>query len=144
MSRWLPILIIILALVGFVDAGYLTWGYYSGSQIKCSILEGCNTVLNSEYSTFWNSIPNSLLGMIYYGSIIFLLTVYLSEGLRMALQIATLVVAMGIGFSAYFVYLQLFVIQAICIYCMVSATATALLGILVPMLLRYNKLSDGK
>ena len=38
--------------------------------------------------------------------------------------------ALGVAFSAYFVYLQLFVIGEICPFCMVSAAATTLLFII--------------
>lgn len=135
MKKWSPILIIILATIGFIDSGYLTWGYYSGAQLKCTIFEGCNTVLASGYSAlFWN-IPNALLGMIYYGLVVFLLVVYLVERAELALRAASALVAVGVLFSAYFVYLQLFVIGAICIYCMVSATDTALLAVLLPLFL---------
>jgi uncharacterized membrane protein len=135
MKRWLPIFIIIIAVVGFLDSGYLTWGYYSGAQLKCTIFEGCNTVLASEYSLFLGLIPNALLGMIYYGLVVFLLVVYLVERIKIALQVATALVAVGVLFSAYFVYLQIAVINAICIYCMVSATDTLLLAVLLPALI---------
>ncbi|MBI5742430.1 MAG: vitamin K epoxide reductase family protein [Candidatus Niyogibacteria bacterium] len=160
MKKWLPILIMIIAAIGLIDSGYLTWGYYSGAQLKCTIFEGCNTVLTSGYSALFGNIPNALLGMIYYGFILFLLTVYLVErvypvksaeggaeqfnGARIALQAATALVAVGVLFSAYFVYLQLYVIGAICIYCMVSAADTALLTILLPVLSRYDKLNSSR
>lgn len=134
MNRWLLISIILIAVIGFIDSGYLAWGYYSGTQLKCSVLEGCNEVLNSPYSHIGN-IPLALLGMIYYGLVIFLLAVYLVEGARFALQAALVLVMAGVLFSAYFIYLQLAVINAICIYCMASAADTLILAILLPLFL---------
>lgn len=129
----------IVALVGFLDSGYLTWGYYSGAQLKCTIFEGCNTVLASGYSVlFWN-IPNALLGMVYYGLVVFLLVVYLVERAELALRAALALVLIGVLFSLYFIYLQIFVIGAICIYCMVSAFDTALLAVLLPIAIRKLK-----
>ena len=50
----------------------------------------------------------------------------LSRGLRFAALAYT---ALGVGFSIYFMYLQIVFIHAFCIYCLASAIATLLLFI---------------
>ncbi|MEK7647098.1 MAG: vitamin K epoxide reductase family protein [Patescibacteria group bacterium] len=118
-----------LAIVGLSDAAYLTWEHYSGNGVRCVIFEGCNTVLNSPYAVMFG-LPTSLWGMIYYAGFLFLMLVYIIEKQKYALWGAFALASAGVLFSLYFVYLQIFVINSICFYCMVSATTTALLFLL--------------
>lgn len=129
--------IFLLAAIGFIDATYLTWSHYSGSELECSILDGCNEVTTSEYSTLFE-LPIALFGMIYYAGVIFLMLIYLIEKSNKALKLALVLISGGLAFSIYFVYLQFFVIDAICLYCMVSAIDILLLFIFTLVL--YNKL----
>lgn len=68
----LTAIITILALLGFVDATYLTILYYQNVIPPCSIAHGCETVLTSKYATIFFGIPTALLGAIYY------LTIFIS------------------------------------------------------------------
>lgn len=115
-----------LALVGLFDASYLTWEHYSGDGVRCVIFAGCNTVLNSPYAIMFG-LPTSLWGMIYYAGFLFLVLIYMIEKQKYALWGACLAVGAGFLFSLYFVYLQIFVLNSICFYCMVSATTTTFL-----------------
>ena len=73
MSRAVPILVIILALVGLADSLYFTFAYYGRirkarwvPEILCA-REGANclTVLQTPYARVFG-LPNSLLGIVYY------------------------------------------------------------------------------
>ncbi len=120
---------IILVLIGLFDASYLTWEHYSGDGVRCVIFEGCNTVLNSSYAMMFG-LPTSLWGMIYYAGFLFLILIYMIEKQKYALWGAYVMVGAGFLFSLYFVYLQIFVLNSICFYCMVSAMTTTLLFLL--------------
>ncbi|MBI5045392.1 MAG: vitamin K epoxide reductase family protein [Candidatus Niyogibacteria bacterium] len=128
-KKMVLIAMLVLATVGLFDAAYLTWEHYSGEGVRCVIFEGCNTVLNNPYAIMFG-LPTSLWGMIYYAGFLFLTLIYMIEKQKYALWGACALVGLGVLFSLYFVYLQLFVINAICFYCMVSATTTALLFLL--------------
>ena len=69
-------------------------------------------------------------GVIYYlymfGLAALLAFDPLSRGLRFAARAYT---ALGVGFSIYFMYLQIVFIHACCIYCLASAVTTLLLFI---------------
>ena len=111
---------------GFLDALYLSIQRASGAKVLCAILEGCDRVTSSLYSTMWD-IPVAYLGTMYY-LVIFVLAVWFLLSKKEQL-ISLMSYATGVGFlaSTWFVYLQVFILKSICFYCMISAmTSTAL------------------
>lgn len=117
-----------LSFLGFVDATYLTIQHYSKGIIPCNIGQ-CEKVLTSAYATAGN-VPVSLLGAIYYLALSLLVIVYLDSKYRNALYVAKKLTWLGFLTSLALVYIQLFVLHALCIYCMASATISTLLFIL--------------
>ncbi len=86
-------------------------------------------MLSSDYSSMFG-IPLSLIGVIYYIIIsIFAFIFSVNRDLKI-LKTILLITSLGFIASIYFVYLQLFVINAICIYCVTSAIITTTLLIL--------------
>lgn len=115
-----------VALIGFSDATFLAVEHFQGRVPPCSVLKGCERVTTSQYATI-GPIPVALLGSLYYlifiiGSIAFLDTK--RTGILRSLAFLSLA---GIVASGFFVYLQLAVLHAICIYCMASAVTSTLL-----------------
>ena len=134
-------IILALSLIGFSDASYLAIKHYEGAPVICSVLEGCNKVTASVYSVL-GGIPVALLGVIYYFLILIFAVWYLwnrnenhFKGL-MRLSVA------GFLASLWFVYLQIFVIKAICLYCMISAFISTIIFLLFLILTfkKYEKL----
>jgi uncharacterized membrane protein len=118
-----------VSLLGFLDATYLTIKYYQDVAPTCSLIKGCEEVTTSRYATI-EGIPVALLGAIYYLSIFLLTVAYLDTKRERIFNFAARSTSIGFLASLWFVYLQLFVIKAICIYCMVSAaTSTVLFGL---------------
>ena len=122
-----PYIMIALALVGLADAFYLAHASYTGSSISCAIFEGCDIVARSPYSHAFG-VPLSFFGVMFYLCVIgfSVLLAYdpRSRGMRLGAVLLTLV---GLADSIYFEYLQVFVIHAICMYCLISAITTLLL-----------------
>lgn len=122
----LGIAMLIISFLGFLDASYLTVEHYRGVIPPCSIVLGCEVVATSKYSLLFQ-VPVSLLGTLYYLTVFVLSVAYLESKNKNWLTAAAVLTPLGFLFSAWFVYLQLFVIHAICIYCMGSAlTSTGL------------------
>lgn len=124
-------LILILAFFGLADSIYLTESKLSGTPLQCGVtaLSGCNIVAQSEYSDIFG-IPLSEFGILFYSVVFILVALELvmpNRLLRRAIQGISLV---GVLSSLYFMFLQLFVINAICIYCSISAVITLLILIL--------------
>ncbi len=117
-----------LALIGFVDAVFLTVTHYLNVIPPCSI-HGCEVVTTSIYSTI-AGIPIALFGAVYYLVILALLVAYVDKRKDLFLSIIGFITLLAGLVSLYLIYLQLFVLHAICIYCMTSATTTILLAII--------------
>ena len=109
-----------VALVGVGIAGYLTWTHYSGTAVACVRGGGCETVQRSSYAEI-AGIPVALLGLISYSAIALLLA-WDSENARLAAATLALV---GLLFSAYLLVLQLFVIDAVCVWCLANDVVVA-------------------
>ena len=122
-----PYVMLALALIGIADALYVAQGSYTGQPLWCPIIEGCNTVVNSPYARIFG-MPLSYFGLVYYLYLFGLAALLAfdpsSRGLCFG---ALLYTAMGVLSSLYFMYIQLNFIQAVCIYCLLSAVATLLL-----------------
>ena len=109
-----------LAFLGLIDAGYITVKYYSGGEVSCPITGGCSDVLTSAYSQIMG-FPVSAYGFIFYLTVLLLAFLYLDSRKRWIEAAMLLLGLAGFLFTLWFVYLQIFVIEAICFYCMVSA-----------------------
>jgi len=124
--KWILVAIILVSFIGFLDATYLTVKNYTQGILPCIIFNGCETVLNSSYSKI-GAIPISLIGAGYY--LLFFITAILYIDIRHAKALKALIFMPVFGFvaSLWFVYLQIFVLKAICFYCMVSAVSSTAL-----------------
>jgi uncharacterized membrane protein len=120
--------IAVLSVLGLGVAGYLTYVHYAGLHPVCVASGGCETVQSSHYAKL-AGVPVPLLGLIGYAAILISLLVRNDSG-RLATAGFAIV---GFGFSLYLTYLELFVIKAICQWCVASAvlmTALAILAVL--------------
>lgn len=124
--NWLIFAIIVLALIGFTDASFLAAKSYLGGPIPCVIFTGCDTVTQSVYSKIWN-IPISLPGALYYAVIFFLGILYFDLKRDWIIRLIVPLTFIGFAISLYLVYLQIFVIEALCLYCLISAADSTLL-----------------
>ena len=112
----------ILALAGITVATYIAIAEGGGGSPKCLAGgHGCETVAKSHYSHL-AGINVAVIGIFGY---VLLLAAAIAPGDagRFAGFLTALV---GFGFSAYLTYLELFVIDAICQWCVASAILMAL------------------
>lgn len=133
------VFLLILAIIGLIDASYLTYEHFSGIIPPCStnlLFLDCGKVLTSSYSMIGN-IPLSLLGMIHYFVLFFLIMMNI---IKKGKWYTLVVIQAGIGLlvSLYLIYLQVFTIHSFCFYCMISAINSIVLFIIA---LVFNKKS---
>jgi uncharacterized membrane protein len=114
---------LVLAVLGVGVAGYLVYVHYANIDPVCNIAHGCHKVQTSSYSKL-AGIPVALLGLIGYVVILGALLVR-GEAARM---VAALTALVGFGFSMYLTYRELFTIDAICQWCVLSAIVMTLLA----------------
>jgi len=110
------IILAVLDLAGLGIAAYLATVELAGGVPACGILHGCEEVARSEYSRI-AGIPVAVFGVVLS---LVLLTLALAwwrtnlYGLLLAHYGLSLA---GVLFEIYFLYLQVFVIGAVCIWC---------------------------
>ena len=130
MNKVLPtpliILVIVLALIGFADATFLLAERISGAIIPCFITTGCDVVSKSPYSVLFG-IPLSAYGMVFYLGIGILGLLYLDTKNALFARLILLITTLDFLASAYFIYVQKFLIKAFCIYCILSAIISTIL-----------------
>lgn len=126
-SRRLQAVSAILTMAGIAVAAYLTLVHYRDDLLVCAV-GGCETVQNSEYATM-AGIPVALLGL---GMFVTVAGLSLLREVRPATaETATFIIfclaLTGTLFAAYLTYLELFVIDAICQWCVITALLTTAL-----------------
>jgi uncharacterized membrane protein len=121
-------LIIVLAFLGLADSWYLAESAIEGTELTCSVsgLDGCNTVAQSPYSKVFG-LPLAVYGVGFYGLIFILGALLLASNKRILYQAVLVLGILGFLASVYFVYLQVAVIKATCIYCIASFVIASLL-----------------
>ena len=120
------IIFIIIGTIGFLDATYLTIEDLRGTIPLCAIVSGCKQVLQSGYAHL-GPIPLSVLGMIYYAVVIIGALLFFDLKKIRFLHLLADFTLLGIFASGYFIFLQIFIIKALCIYCLGSALTSTLL-----------------
>lgn len=139
LPNWLIFGLIGISFIGFLDASYLTIAHYTGATLNCSILKGCEQVTNSPYSVILN-VPVALLGSLYYLTVLILSLLYFDTKNASILKIIAPFTLLGFAASVWFVYLQFFVIKALCQYCMVSALTSTLLFVLGILIFKFKRI----
>jgi len=133
-----------IALLGAFVASYLALyklGYIG--TLACGA-GSCETVQLSRWASFLG-IPVAVWGVAFYGLVLGLAMLGLqdrfidSRGVALAL---TLVTGWGLIFSAWLTYVELFIIHAICRWCVASATLTSLLFVVAAFDLREVHLAN--
>jgi len=132
-----------LALAGVFVGLYLTL-YKLGiiGELTCSI-GSCETVNTSKWSTL-AGIPVAAWGVLFYIDVFAIAMVGTSARLEENLAISIALVAQaafGVIFSAWLTYLELFVIDAICIWCVGSALIVTAILIVSVLDLRERQAS---
>jgi uncharacterized membrane protein len=124
----------VLALVGAGIAAYLTYTRYAGESIYCVAGGGgCETVQRSAYAKV-AGVPVAVLGLAAY---IALLATALVPGRTAAAVGAGLAIA-GAAFSAWLLYAQLVLIDAICQWCVANDVVIALAAVATAWRLRKS------
>lgn len=126
------LLMVGLAIIGLVDALYLTWIKLTNNQAVCLPgLGDCGTVNSSRYAEIFG-IPVALLGA---GAYLAILGVIFLEKRNSFWENSSSLIVFGIClagtlYSLYLTYIEIWVLKAICPFCVVSAVAMLSLLIL--------------
>jgi uncharacterized membrane protein len=140
-SRWLLWALAVLAGLGILVSGYLVSKRFTGGSLACTRWAECDVVNNSVYSRLFG-IPVSAIGLAGYVLLLGLaLTALRTRGdmQRRILLLNAVLTLGGVGFSVYLTYLEIYVIEALCAWCVASAAVITLLAIVNAMALRLGR-----
>jgi uncharacterized membrane protein len=129
-----------LALAGIFIATYLTL-YKLGvvGELACSV-GSCETVNTSRWAMFLG-LPVAAWGLFFYLSVFLLAfagTTPRFEGSKLIPGLLLAWSAVGVLFSGWLTYLELAVIHAICVWCVISAVLVVLIFVVSALDLREN------
>ena len=134
---WTWIAACLLAIAGLLDSLYLSYIKLTNQTASCDLIGDCEAVNNSRYAVI-GGVPIAVLGAAGY--LLILVLLYLDrppaggpESVRFAFFGLTLA---GTLYSIYLTYLELFVLDAICPFCALSAVV--MVGLFVLSLVRLR------
>ncbi len=127
-SPWIPL----LALLGLAVSTYLAYVEISHVAAVCGPVGECNVVQSSQYAQI-AGLPVAVLGQLNYVAVLVLWMVQRTGTGRWARPAALGLLALallGVLFSIYLTLLEIFVIHAVCIWCLSSALIATLILLL--------------
>jgi uncharacterized membrane protein len=113
-----------VAVLGLAISAYLTWVHYAGIEPVCTGVSDCERVQSSDYAELVG-IPVALLGVVGYAALLL--------SLRGPVELTALLAYLAVAFSAYLTWAELFRIDAICQWCVVSALASLAIAVLATL-----------
>jgi uncharacterized membrane protein len=128
LARLTSLFFSIFSFVGLLDSVYLTAKHFTGAPVPCTLFGNCDKVLTSSYSVIFG-VPVPLWGIIYYFIFLVATVAYYDSGKTIFLKYLSYLSIIGLAASAYFVFVQLFLVKSICEFCMFSAATSTLLFI---------------
>ncbi len=146
LKAWLNLAMPILAFIGLGASIYLTYVETTHTSTLCGPVGDCNAVQSSPYARLFGFLPIGLLGAIGYIAILvtwFWQTLRRDALARIAGPAMYGMALFGSLFSIYLTYLELFVIRAVCIWCLSSAVIITILMLFgLPSITQWLAISD--
>jgi len=127
-----------LGALGIMVSGYLSLKRLTGGSLVCTRWAQCDVVNSSPYATI-GGVPVAFIGLAGYLVLFGLAAAAVqAQGLRrrQALLASFILSVGGLLFSIYLTYLELFVIEALCSWCVASAIIILLLALVGRLNLR--------
>lgn len=126
----------IVALAGLFDAMYLTVTHYTNALVPCNFTHACETVLTSSYSEILG-VPIAALGMVFY-TVVLSASIFFVQHKTYHWWLSAWGV-IGLLSTIYLLYIQAFVLNAFCQYCLLSAFTSILIFVLTSVLYLSSK-----
>ena len=110
------VILAVLDVIGLGIAVYLSVVELNGGVPVCGPIKGCEEVARSEYSRI-AGIPVAVFGVVLSLVLLSLAVAWWRTDLYVLLLAHYGLSLAGVIFEAYFIYLQVFVISAVCVWC---------------------------
>ena len=122
--------VVILAALGTLVSGYLTWVHYTGSLALCVGVGGCEAVQTSRFAMI-GPVPVALIGLI---GMVAMLAVSIMRLVSDAAWADTALFGLSFAataYVAYLTYIELFVLGAVCPWCVSVAIMSVAIFVIV-------------
>lgn len=126
------LIILLLAVLGFLNAFYLHYQYKqyinTGKKMFCLIGGRCADVISSKYGTTLG-IKNELIGMAYYvflASYLLISMIIPEFGISLML-IAKVITIIATIFSLYLLFVQAVILRMFCSWCLIAIAINLLI-----------------
>jgi uncharacterized membrane protein len=133
----IPLAIVVMCILGIVDASFVTYEKLSGNIPPCLPGFRCATVLESPWTSV-GPIPLPAFGLVFYSMLMALAVSLVLEKTSLTVAGKTIPVAravqwlglFGLAFAAYLMLIMGVVLHAWCVYCLLSAANCTVLFVL--------------
>jgi uncharacterized membrane protein len=147
-SRLKLLILIVMSAIGFVASSYVLIVFYTlGQQVVCpsgsffGIQFDCGAVLNSPYSKILG-VPLELLALVYFAvnmAMVYVIAFGSERAFKFSLQALFLWRFIGVAIVPYLVFVELFLLHAICIYCTIMHMAILIDFVVISYLLFFGE-----
>lgn len=119
-----------LSLGGIIDTSYLLYQHYKKKPLVCPMDHDCSVVTESKWSKVF-FVRNEILGLSFFFFILIslILSIILPDFSSKIYLFLFIFSIIGVIFSAFLVYVQIYKIRDYCFYCLISAFLTLLIFI---------------
>ncbi len=125
------LLMVMLSFAGFVLSGYIWHKQVTSGTVWC-IGSGCAAVIRSRYGRLLG-FPNGVWGVVYFGGLLVAAALVAANPAygRILGPLSLLASSVALVLHAYLTYLQIFVLRALCSWCLTSAALTLAIVLLL-------------
>jgi protein-disulfide isomerase/uncharacterized membrane protein len=147
------IALLVVALIGAFACSFLTYRHIvlashtgaAGDSALCRAegLVNCDGILITDYSVLFGYFPSSVLGLMGFSFVLWLVisSLFVEHYRKITWALLTLYFCTAIGFSWYYIYIMIFEMDFICTWCIVVHVVNFLsLGIVLTVAVR-NRLN---
>ena len=127
--------LLLFSFAGFLSSGYLTAEHYLGELPGCSIVGDCGLVATSKYAQI-GPVPLALVGVGYFLMLLFFFLAYVDTKRSIFLNLIFVLTSCGFFVALALLWLQFFIIGAICLYCLISDISSIIIFLI--LLSNYN------
>jgi uncharacterized membrane protein len=140
-SRVTQWIVPVLALAGLIVAAYLTYAHYEHSALVCG-MGNCSLVQSSSYAKL-AGIPIAILGLLMYAALLLLSLARMAWPNRAELTITLFGISLaGVIYAGFLTYVEIWVIDAICQWCVISAIITLVIFVCEAVRLLTTELQE--
>ena len=132
-------LVFVFSILGLVISAFLAYEYLQPTPIICPMTgNGCDIVRKSEYSSILGiSIP--YIGVLFYTTFAFI-SIWLSQNFnKLVNNLRFLAALFSVIFGIYLTYLEAFVINAYCFWCLSSFIVSIIIFVLTWVSLKDSR-----